>query len=367
MDRYPIAIIAGQLVLGGAERQLYLWLSHLNRDRFAPVVVTLHPGCGDHWEPEVERLGIPLLRVARGANRFARLIEVTRRLGPYRPQLIHGWHLFASPYAGVAAKLLGARASLASVRGSYSAYRARRVERLLAGWLTDALLVNSRTAAAQLRANGGGPGRIYVVPNAVEEIAADRSAARARLSAKWGIPPGRQWIGSAGRFQQSKRFDLLLELVARLLSGGQNVHLLLIGYGPLEAALRAQAVRLGIEDRVTFTGEDPTVRFWISALDVFCFPSEDEGLPNAVLEASAGAVAVAAWRTPFLEEALGGTAALADPGNLGKLEAAVIDLLRSASGRRELGEKARQHVLERFGLAQYVAGLTDVYEELLAS
>jgi len=38
-----IAILAGQLVLGGAERQLYLWLSHMDRTRFTPTVVTLHP------------------------------------------------------------------------------------------------------------------------------------------------------------------------------------------------------------------------------------------------------------------------------------------------------------------------------------
>ena len=45
-----IAILAGQLVVGGAEKQLFLWLANLDRERFNPIVLTLHPGFGDYWE-----------------------------------------------------------------------------------------------------------------------------------------------------------------------------------------------------------------------------------------------------------------------------------------------------------------------------
>ena len=294
MEQQSIAIIAGQLSVGGAERQLHLWLSHLDRARFAPVVVTIHPGCGDYWEPEVNRLGIPLLRVARGGSRVGRLMKIVRVLRPHRPRLIHGWHLFASGYAGAAAKLVGANASLASTRGSYRAYRAQRAEAFLAKLLTDAMLVNSRATAMRLGENGGRPRRIFVVPNAVEDVAEPRDAARTRLANRWRIPTDHLWIGSAGRFQRSKRFDQLLEVAARLSSAGNRIHVLLIGYGDLESELRGQAARLGIASSVTFTGEDPTARSWMSALDVFCFPSEDEGLPNVVLEASAAGVPVVA-------------------------------------------------------------------------
>ena len=99
--------MAGQLVVGGAERQLYLWLSHLDRTRFRPVVVTLHPEYGDYWEGPIESLDIPVLRVPRRRNRLWRLAQVVRLLHPFRPSLVHGWHLFASPYAGAAAGCCG--------------------------------------------------------------------------------------------------------------------------------------------------------------------------------------------------------------------------------------------------------------------
>ena len=76
----PIAVIAGQLVVGGAERQLYLWLANLDQRKYKPVVLTLNPGHGDHWEKPVESLGIPLLRVPKNANRLLRLFEIVKLL-----------------------------------------------------------------------------------------------------------------------------------------------------------------------------------------------------------------------------------------------------------------------------------------------
>jgi len=101
--------------------------------------LTLHPGHGDYWEDSIESLGIPLLRVPRRRNRIARLLEIVRLLRPCKPHLIHGWHLFSSPYAGIAGKLLGAK-SLGFLQGSYQAFRNSPQEATLSLYLVDALM-----------------------------------------------------------------------------------------------------------------------------------------------------------------------------------------------------------------------------------
>src|SRR5215469_4719903 len=98
--RQNLAIVAGQLVVGGAERQLFLWLSNLDRAKYNPVVLSLHPGYKDYWEDPIQKLGIPLLFVPPRRNKLFRLLDITAKLRTQRPDLIHGWHLFASPYAG---------------------------------------------------------------------------------------------------------------------------------------------------------------------------------------------------------------------------------------------------------------------------
>lgn len=365
-----VAVVAGQLAIGGAERQLYLWLSHIDRDRFRPVVVTLHPDSGDHWESRIEALGIPLLRVARKPNRLSRLAELVRALRPWRPELIHGWHLFTGPYAGAAARLLGARASLGSLRGSLRAYQDLRAGSLLTEWLTNAILVNSRHAAEQLASlRPRWKQRVFSVPNAVEDRVEERGRARARVAQRWRIPESRIWIGSSGRFQESKRFDLLIDMADALRRTGEDFHLLLIGDGACRDALESKARKLDLGDRVTFTGEEADSRVWLSALDVFCFPSVDEGMPNAVMEAAVAGVPVVGWASPFLEELLDGgrTAVLVAPGDLDAFETALRALLRAPARRQQLGETARRHVLDRFGIPRFVEGLTRVYDDLLES
>ncbi len=369
MPRSPrtIAIIAGQLVVGGAERQLHLWLSHLDRDRFRPVVATLHPECGDYWEDSIEGLGVPLLRVPRRRNRLARLWSLVAALRPHRPELVHGWHLFASPYAGATGKFLGARASLGSLRGSFDAYRRQRAEAVLTECLVDGILVNSRAAGERLAASRGGRRKkIFTLPNAVEDRVLERSRARARWEERWRVPGERFWIGTVGRLEPGKRFDQMIELGARLAGRGADVHLVVVGDGVERGALEERARRRGMADRTTFTGAEPDVRETLGALDLFCFPSADEGLPNAVMEAAAAGVPVLAWRTPFLEELLGADGALlAESGDFARWEGDVLSLLRNAERRRAAGEAGRRLVLERFSVPRFVTGLTAAYDELL--
>jgi glycosyltransferase involved in cell wall biosynthesis len=363
-----VAIIAGQLVLGGAERQLALWLANLDRTRFRPVVVTLHPGEGDFWEDAIEKLEIPLLRVPRRANRLSRLVSIVRRLRPYRPVLVHGWHLFSSPYAGAAARLLGARSSLGSLRGSFEAYRRERTQALLTECLVDGILVNSTAAGDRLAAaRGARRTKIYTLANAVEDRVEDRDRARARWARTWGIPSDRFWIGCVGRLDSGKRFDQLIEVVARLVRRGRHVHAILVGEGPARADLRRKIRELGVEDRVTLTGAEPAIRESVGALDLFCFPSADEGLPNAVMEAAVAGVPILAWRRPFLEELLGSaeSAELLPEGDMDSWERTADALILDPERRRRVGQAGRRRILDRFSVGKFVDGLTAAYDDLM--
>jgi glycosyltransferase involved in cell wall biosynthesis len=365
-----IAVIAGQLCLGGAERQLYLWLSNLDRDQFRPVVITLHPDSDDYWERPVEALGIDVLRIPRRRSKVRRLAAITRALRSYRPDLVHGWHLFASPYAGAAARFVGARASLGSVRGSFRAYARAAMTASLTDLLTDGLVVNSAAVARQIEGKHRlVPQRVFAVPNAVDPVVGDRAQARSRFAERWKIPDSRIWLASIGRFEKSKQFDLLLEVTASLANEGKNLHLFLIGYGEGMDELKALAKALGVEDRITFTGADAEARFWMKAFDVFCFTSMDEGLPNVVMEAAAAGVPVLAWRTEFLRELLGDgqSAVLVEPGNVRAFRESLHALIENREYRRCLGEAARREVLTNFGVPKFVRRLSAVYEELLGT
>jgi len=361
-----IAIIAGQLVVGGAEQQLYLWLSNLDRDRFNPIVLTLHPGHHDYWEKPIDNLGIPLYRVLHRTNPAHRLIDIIKVLRPHQPKLIHGWHTFASPYAGLSGKLLRS-ISLGGMRSSYRTLE-HTWETKLTRVFCDGVVSNSETTAAAYRKSLNGKQQpVFAVQNAVDTQFDERDEIRAHLVDAYGLPADAIWIASIGRMDPLKRLDLLVQLAENLKQKSLNFHCLLIGDGPEKDTLEKLSRGLDIEDKVTFTGEVPFASRWMKGFDVFCFPSIDEGLPNAIMEAAAAGLPVVAWRLPFIEELLKNEemALLEEPKDLDGMEKALRALIRSEDLRTQLGSAAQAHIHAHFNLDRYIQSMTAVYETLL--
>ncbi len=88
-------------------------------------------------------------------------------------------------------------------------------------------------------------------------------------------------IYAAGRFHPMKGFDTLLDALPRI----PNALLWLAGSGELEADLRNQAKKLGIEDRVRFLGWRDEQASLYAACDVCVVPSRHEPLSNVIVEA----------------------------------------------------------------------------------
>ena len=361
-----IAIIAGQLVVGGAEKQLYLWLSNLDRERFNPVILTLHPGYGDYWEAPIEKLGIPLIRINQQKNRLARMNEIVEVLSPFQPKLVHGWHLFSGAYASLIAPRFKAR-SLVGIRNVYSAIY-NSLELQIALYFTNAFITNSISTAKELsNRNRKKLKPIYVVPNAVFEDFEPRETVRQKLTQELGLRPDALWLISLGRLVQFKHFDELLKIAAALREKQDNFQLILIGSGAEESALRKLSQQLHLEDYVRFTGEIPNAIRLLKGFDIFCMTSLLEGLPNVVMEAAAAGLPIVTWQLPFYEELLTPeeTALMAAPGDRAGFEQAVLKLINDQSLREELGAAAQAQITEKFSLDRYIQNMTRVYEMML--
>lgn len=121
---------------------------------------------------------------------------------------------------------------------------------------------------------------------------ARRHAGRARL----GIAPEVPVIGCVGRLVALKNQRLVLDNLPRLLNSHPTLRLVMVGDGPLDATLRAQAVTLKVADQVDFLGPRSDVADLLPAFDIFALPSQTEGLSIALLEACATGLGVVATR-----------------------------------------------------------------------
>lgn len=130
------------------------------------------------------------------------------------------------------------------------------------------------------------------------------------LRPNYGISENAFVVGSVGRLVAEKNQLPLIESVAKLRASGADVHLMLVGDGPMRSALEKRADELRISGAVTFTGALPDVRVALKAFDVFVLPSLSETFSNAALEAMAMQVPVILTRT-------GGAAEMIEHGKEG--------------------------------------------------
>ncbi len=114
------------------------------------------------------------------------------------------------------------------------------------------------------------------------------------LKSRLGIPQNRKLVGHVGRFDPVKNHKFLIDTFAQVIANGTDAHLLLVGDGPLLPSIRRDLEAKGLSDRCMFAGLQPNVPPFLSAMDVFVFPSLHEGIPLAVLEAQAAGVPIVA-------------------------------------------------------------------------
>ena len=126
------------------------------------------------------------------------------------------------------------------------------------------------------------------------------------------VPDGVEWIVYVGRFVPEKGLDVLLGAF-KAISTETNVHLVLVGDGPLESSLKSQAVELGVKDRIHFIGFQRNPFPWMREANVLVLPSRSEGLGNVLIEAMACGTQVIACDCP------GGPAEILDSGRYGQL------------------------------------------------
>ncbi|WP_407278628.1 TIGR04063 family PEP-CTERM/XrtA system glycosyltransferase [Aromatoleum evansii] len=126
--------------------------------------------------------------------------------------------------------------------------------------------------------------RVTVIPNAVDiesfQLSGEPDAA---LKARLGLE-GRTVVGFVGSFYAYEGLDLLLDAVPALLQRLPELCVLLVGGGPQEAALKAQAERLGIADRVIFAGRVPhgEVSRYYDLIDLLAYPRHSMRLTELV-------------------------------------------------------------------------------------
>lgn len=231
--------------------------------------------------------------------------------------------------------------------------------------LPDAKAVITRSAElARLLGEAGLPAtRLHPVYNGVDRSIfqpGDKAAARLAL----GLPADARVVLFVGNFYAIKNPLTLLQAHARLgaQSGLEATLLMLVGGGELEPQMRALAAQSGTTSRIHFAGRQDAagVALRMQAADVLCLPSDNEGVPNVILEAFTCGLPVVASRVGGIPEVHtgDGLGRLVPPRDPQALASALAEVLRHLPSHEAIVEHARQFTWEH---------AADSYHDLLKS
>jgi glycosyltransferase involved in cell wall biosynthesis len=156
--------------------------------------------------------------------------------------------------------------------------------------------------------------KVTTIPNGVD-AAIFRPRNRDECRMRYALPLDRPVILSAGALVERKGHHRIIEALASLAANGCAAHLVIAGgpgpEGRYEERLRELTPALGLQSRVRLLGPVPpgTLAELMSAADLFCLASTNEGWPNVVHEALASGAPVVATDVGAVPEML------ADPAN----------------------------------------------------
>ncbi|MFM9978718.1 MAG: TIGR04063 family PEP-CTERM/XrtA system glycosyltransferase [Sphingomonadaceae bacterium] len=313
---------------------------------------------------------------------------ITRLAAEFRPDILHAH----SPVLGALAALRANRALRlpllyeirafwedASVgngtgRAGSLKFKATRALETWAVRKADAVAVICEGLRGDLVARGIDAAKIMVSPNGVDlDLFGDPPPPDTALAASLGLT-GAEVIGFIGSFYDYEGLDDLIAAMPALVAARPAAQLLLVGGGPMEAALKAQAARSSAAERIHFVGRVPhdQVERYYSLIDILAYPRKAMRLTELVtplkpLEAMAQGRLVAASNVGGHRELIedGVTGALFAPGDPAAIAHALGALLADRSGWDARRAVARAFVERERNWMSNISRYEPVYSRLL--
>lgn len=289
-----VLIIAGGLQIGGAERVAANISKYASKDEFEFHYVVFE-GIENVYGPEIEAAGGRVFTVPSPAKGYAAYVKrICRLIREHDYIAVHSHTMFNSGLNLAAARFLCVPVRIAH---SHTTRTERKVS-VVQKCYEQLMRILIRVCATDLFACGVEAGywmfgrkafdqKGIVISNGIDtNTFAFSEEARGKIRSLYHLED-RFVIGHSGTLLPLKNQEFLIRLMPHILKKRPNAVLMLLGNGEAEyrKELEQIATDLQVIDQVIFCGGVSNVHVYLSAFDVFAFPSLREGTPLALIEA----------------------------------------------------------------------------------
>jgi len=269
--------LAGNLGLGGAERQLYYNIKSLKKQ--GVLIKLLCLSNNEHYEKKILELGIPVITIGQTKLKILRLLKIVFYVSSFKPNYFQSTHCHTNIYVSVVSKILGLK-SIVALRSNYinEVNKPGKFYRKLALRLSDIICTNSKNCIKNALLDGVPRKKIFYLPNVI-----DTENFKISTKRKINYPVN---ILCVGRLDTGKRFDKAINLFSKLDNISNDYRARIVGEGPDKDKLMDIAYnRMSLHQNLEFMGQEKDISRFYKWADIFLHTSDIEGTPNVVMEA----------------------------------------------------------------------------------
>jgi glycosyltransferase involved in cell wall biosynthesis len=353
------------LEIGGAEKLVCDLISGRGADTTSAICLELVGSLGESLRAQgfrVELVGMD--------PRWKTALRLRRLLQRDRPDILHCHNFTAHLFGALAARSLG------GIRVLMTKHGALATPSNLPGLLNRRLARSTQVVAVSPEAvrvmkpwetPGGKP--ILYIPNGISLHPFEKLFSREEARIRLGWPPDAFMVGIVARLTPIKGHARLLDIFSRIVQRIPSAILVIAGDGSARADVERRIVELGLSASVFFLGERRDIPVILSALNVFCLPSETEGMPITLLEAMAASRPVVVSNVGAIPDVVedGGSGILVSPFDSAAIERALLSLAEDPERAARMGEAGRRRVFQDFNAETALKNYEAVYEAMMGN
>ncbi len=314
MKKIKVLHIIPTFASGGAERVLLGYMKDFNNDNEIELHTLALSKKGESiFDKEIENSALNIkyagIEAGKPLAKIRRMIAIRKEILKLKPDIVHS-HLRLTPFVRFAALFLGKIKfihTIHTVPALESAGKTFYFDKFCFKQLSVLPVCLNQELAHEAE-------KLYDIPfceflyNGIDISKYTGLASKNILREKYSIPEDAYLLGHIGRFVDIKNHSFIIDVFNELKKQKENAYLMLIGEGPLMPEIKEKCKNLGIEKNVVFVGTCTNVHEMLQIMNGFIFPSKQEGLGIALVEAqAAGLYCVAADTIPeeaFVSERL---------------------------------------------------------------
>jgi len=377
MRKIKILYVITLAEVGGAQTHLKTLVERLDKDRFevtvacsfsGPLVDSLKEiGIRVHELPNLKREISPL-------NDLKTLLQLIRFCRKEKFDILHAHSSKAGFIGRVAAYIARVPVIIFSVHGfSFTPEKPSILKKIFiaieffCGKISSKVIcVSGKDMEYAVKEGILSSDRVSNIANGVD-IERFSYGDRAKIRKEFELNERKVAVGMVTRIVEAKGCGEFIEAANILSAKFPEIRFLLVGEGPDEERYRNLVEKLGLEDKIIFTGVRDDIPDILAGIDIFVLPSYTEALPYAAIEAMSAGKPVITTNVGGIPELItnGVEGFLIEPKNADVLREKIENLVKDKDLRTAMGKAAKEKIKDSFFLERTVNMTTSLYRNIL--